>query len=140
MLLVAIFGKVLPGHYADYLYTGLVLVSTIGNMFKQLFKNRAQDALPESEPPRESVSTVEREKGHGEVVDTPIPLLTLRSVVMGILVSMGGFLFGYDTGQISGFLAMKDFLKRFGEPGPNGQFQFSNARAGVIVGLVRDLS
>lgn len=109
-------------------------------MFEKVFKNRAQDARPESEPPRESVSTVEREKGHGEVVDTPIPLLTVRSFIMGIFVSMGGFLFGYDTGQISGFLAMKNFLRRYGEPGPNGQYHFSNARAGLIVGLVCDFS
>lgn len=33
-----------------------------------------------------------------------IPHVTLRTVFMAILVAMGGFIFGYDTGQISGFL------------------------------------
>lgn len=122
--------------HADCLYTGFVLPCTTGNMLGKIFKNRAQDAYPESEPPRESISTVEREKGAGVVVDTPIPLFTVRSFVMGIFVSMGGFLFGYDTGQISGFLAMKDFLQRYGQAGPDGKFYFSNVRAGVIVGLV----
>lgn len=70
-----------------------------------------------------------------ELVDSPIPLLTWRSVVMAILVSMGGFIFGYDTGQISGFLETKDFLQRFGEW--NGsEYAFTNVRSGLIVGLV----
>lgn len=108
-------------------------------MFKKMFQKRPQDLYADSEPPRESGSTVEREKGPGDLVDTPIPLLTWRSSVMGLFVSMGGFLFGYDTGQISGFLEMKNFLQRYGEPGPDGSFQFSNVRAGLIVGLVREM-
>ncbi|EAU36801.1 hypothetical protein ATEG_03527 [Aspergillus terreus NIH2624] len=70
------------------------------------------------------------------VVDTPIPLLTWRSFVMGIFVSMGGFCFGYDTGQISGFLEMKDFLQRYGELNSEGTYYFSNARSGLIVALL----
>lgn len=71
-------------------------------------------------------------------VDTPIRRLTWRSLLMGIVVSMGGFIFGYDTGQISGILEMDDFLRRFGEPKPDGSgYQFSNVRSGLIVGLVR---
>ncbi|KAL5394451.1 hypothetical protein PMIN02_004994 [Paraphaeosphaeria minitans] len=35
-----------------------------------------------------------------------------RIILMAVLVSMGGFIFGYDTGQISGFLEMSDFLDR----------------------------
>ncbi|CRG82934.1 High-affinity fructose transporter ght6 [Talaromyces islandicus] len=70
-----------------------------------------------------------------DLVDSPIPLLTWRSVIMGILVSMGGFVFGYDTGQISGFLETKDFLERFGEW--NGSaYAFTNVRSGLIVGLL----
>ena len=34
----------------------------------------------------------------------PVPRLTVHSFTMGVFVSMGGFIFGYDTGQISGFL------------------------------------
>lgn len=75
------------------------------------------------------------EKGM-DLVDSPIPLLTWRSIVMGIFVSMGGFIFGYDTGQISGFLQTPDFLQRFGEW--NGkEYAFTNVRSGLIVGLVR---
>jgi SP family sugar:H+ symporter-like MFS transporter len=47
--------------------------------------------------------------------------------------------FGYDTGQISGFLAMPDFLRRFGQRHTNGavpEYYFSNVRSGLIVGLL----
>jgi SP family sugar:H+ symporter-like MFS transporter len=105
-------------------------------MFKNLFKKRTQDVYNESELPRESVSTADHEKGLDDTVDSPIPLFTLRSFIMGIFVSMGGFLFGYDTGQISGFLEMEDFLRRFGELNSDGTYYFSNVRSGLIVALV----
>lgn len=43
---------------------------------------------------------------------SPLPRITGRSFVLCVLVSMGGLIFGYDTGQISGFLEMPDFLER----------------------------
>ena len=62
---------------------------------------------------------------------------------MGILVSMGGLIFGYDTGQISGFLEMDNFLNRFGELAPDPTnpdgppiYQFSNVRSGLIVAML----
>lgn len=47
--------------------------------------------------------------------------------------------FGYDTGQISGFLEMPDFLERFGQPGGDGPgktHHFSKVRSGLIVALL----
>ncbi|TWU70834.1 hexose transporter hxt1 [Metarhizium rileyi] len=68
---------------------------------------------------------------------SPLPRLTLRSLAMGCLVSMGGLIFGYDTGQISGFLEMPDFLQRFGMTNPdNGDKYFSAVRSGLIVSLL----
>lgn len=63
---------------------------------------------------------------------------------MVLIVSIGGLIFGFDTGQISGFLSMPDFLNRFGDlPPKNGgavsfanPMQFSNVRSGTIVGLL----
>ena len=70
-----------------------------------------------------------------------IPNVTMRTIVMTILVAMGGFIFGYDTGQISGFLEMKVFLELFGTPTEVTEknkfgFYFTNVRSGLIVGLV----
>jgi len=67
---------------------------------------------------------------------SPLPRLTWRSFLMGVLVSMGGLIFGYDTGQISGFLEMPDFLDRFGQRKADGTPYFSNVRSGLIVALV----
>ncbi|KAJ5553836.1 hypothetical protein N7513_003795 [Penicillium frequentans] len=106
-------------------------------MFDKLLKKRPQDVYANSEATaRESTSTAEHEKGPSDMVDTPIPLFTVRSFIMGIFVSMGGFLFGYDTGQISGFLEMKDFLRRYGEPSGDGTYHFTNVRSGLIVALL----
>jgi len=69
----------------------------------------------------------------GEVDNSPVRIFTPRVFAMALVVSIGGLIFGYDTGQISGFVAMPDFLNRFADkPGP----AFSNSREGTIVGLL----
>ncbi|CAH0018932.1 unnamed protein product [Clonostachys rhizophaga] len=67
---------------------------------------------------------------------SPLPRISRRSFIMGVLVSMGGLIFGYDTGQISGFLEMDDFLQRFGTTNAQGVKEFSRVRSGLIVALL----
>jgi SP family sugar:H+ symporter-like MFS transporter len=65
-------------------------------------------------------------------------IFRFRIIAMALVVSMGGFIFGYDTGQISGFLEMPDFLERFADQtDENGNLSFSNWKSGLIVALVR---
>ncbi|KAI9832386.1 MAG: hypothetical protein M1819_004374 [Sarea resinae] len=77
------------------------------------------------------------EKHGADEDNTPVKFLTLRTFFMGVLVSMGGFIFGYDTGSISGYLLMKDFMRRFAEYNEHThEYYFTNVRKGVIVGLL----
>ncbi|KAF8128975.1 general substrate transporter [Boletus edulis] len=61
------------------------------------------------------------------------------AIMLALLASMGGFIFGYDTGQISDILLMDDFLLRFATcstPGVVSTCAFSAVREGLIVALL----
>ncbi|KAI6784236.1 mfs monosaccharide transporter [Emericellopsis cladophorae] len=62
--------------------------------------------------------------------------VTLLACSLGAIASIGGFIFGYISGQISGFFLMDDYASRFGELQPDGSYTFSAARQGTIVGLM----
>ncbi|EXM17559.1 MFS transporter, SP family, sugar:H+ symporter [Fusarium oxysporum f. sp. vasinfectum 25433] len=49
---------------------------------------------------------------------------------------MGGMIFGYSSGQVSGYFMMKDYGERFGVPNGDGTYNFSAARQGTITGLL----
>ncbi|PYH83330.1 general substrate transporter [Aspergillus uvarum CBS 121591] len=69
-------------------------------------------------------------------VDTPVPRVTLRSFVLTMFVSMGGLLFGYDTGQIAGFEQEDDYLQRYGMQKADGTWYLSNVRSGLLTSLL----
>ncbi|TEY45489.1 hypothetical protein BOTCAL_0331g00090 [Botryotinia calthae] len=56
---------------------------------------------------------------------------TKLAITLGAIASIGGFMFGYESGQISGFVQMSDFLARFGENG-----ELSAVRQGTIVAIL----
>ncbi|KAI0074897.1 general substrate transporter [Panus rudis PR-1116 ss-1] len=61
------------------------------------------------------------------------------AIMLAVLASMGGFIFGYDTGQISDILLMEDFKLRFAQcqtPGDVNTCDFSIVREGLIVSLL----
>ncbi|KAI0381698.1 general substrate transporter [Hypomontagnella monticulosa] len=62
--------------------------------------------------------------------------ITFLSIFLGVVASIGGFMFGYVSGQISGFFNMPDFAQRFGEIKSDGSYEFGAARQGTIVGLL----
>lgn len=102
--------------------------------------SKFRDQLPFGAGNRNSTSSGEahpEKQYQGPYDNGKVPLITIHSFIMGIFVSMGGFIFGYDTGQISGFLGMKAFQERFGQPNGDGSgYHFSNVRSGLIVALV----
>ncbi|KAK3315241.1 general substrate transporter [Apodospora peruviana] len=57
--------------------------------------------------------------------------ITFIAIWLGMVASVGGFMFGYVSGQISGFFDMHDFARRFGD-----NMEFNAARQGAIVGLL----
>ncbi|EJD47921.1 general substrate transporter [Auricularia subglabra TFB-10046 SS5] len=66
--------------------------------------------------------------------------VTPFTILVAAMASMGGFIFGYDTGQISDILIMDDFLLRFaecsGDGNPQDVCKFTDAITGLIVGLL----
>jgi hypothetical protein len=92
-------------------------------------KGTPSTATPAGTPPRAVSPTREA------AAVQPQGKIPAIAVILGATASIGGFMFGYESGQISGFLAMPDFLERFGENG-----QFSAIRQGTIVGLLAYVS
>jgi SP family sugar:H+ symporter-like MFS transporter len=84
----------------------------------------------------------EREAQHANQLEkAPSPpgtgqKVTFIAVFLGLVASIGGFMFGYVSGQISGFFSMEDYARRFGQLLPDGTTEFSAARQGTITGLL----
>lgn len=56
--------------------------------------------------------------------------------MLGATTSVGGFLFGYDTGQISAQLLFKDFVNRFGVPNAAGIMAWEPIQKSLLVSLM----
>lgn len=50
-------------------------------------------------------------------------------------LAFGGFINGYDTGTISGYINMPNFLKHFGQINDDNEYYFSKVRSGLIVSI-----
>lgn len=59
-----------------------------------------------------------------------------EALLLGATTSIGGFLFGYDTGQISALLLFKDFMNRFAQDGPNGEKEWNSIIQSTLVSLM----
>lgn len=66
----------------------------------------------------------------------PVKALNFRTVIMGLLVSLGGFIFGWEGGSISGYTQMTNFKNRFGDVEDAGSLKLGNVRQGLMVGML----
>lgn len=96
------------------------------------FYSRKNEAASEKGTPNSTPADTPA-RGNSVVAQETVPQgrVPAIAIILGAVASIGGFMFGYESGQISGFLAMPDFIDRFGENG-----QFSAVRQGTIVGLL----
>ncbi|KAF4464206.1 MFS transporter SP family sugar:H+ symporter [Fusarium albosuccineum] len=76
---------------------------------------------------------LERKNTTNDAVDGKV---TFLACFLGLTASVGGLMFGYVSGQISGFFLMDNYSHRFGELQSDGTYNFSAARQGTIVGLL----
>lgn len=94
----------------------------------------------ESESHLQTTVTVLEEKSDGTSAppEAEIKYKTFRTFFMGVIVSMGGLIFGYGgIGQVGGFLKMPDYIQRFGnEIELDGEQKLGGIRTGTIVGLL----
>lgn len=62
--------------------------------------------------------------------------VTALAVCLGLVASIGGFMFGYVSGQISGYFLMDDYARRFGERNADGSYSFNATRQGTITAML----
>lgn len=60
----------------------------------------------------------------------------VEALILGAVTSIGGFLFGYDTGQISGMLLFRDFKDRFGQVETDEGRDFRPITKSLLVSLM----
>lgn len=56
--------------------------------------------------------------------------------MLGATTSIGGFLFGYDTGMISAILLFKDFTARFAQTNAEGDKEWVPIIKSLLVSLM----
>ena len=63
-----------------------------------LFRHKESAGSPEGITDEGIHASPDPEKETGVYDESPVQFLSVRTLAMGILVSVGGFIFGYDTG------------------------------------------
>ncbi|CCF59049.1 hypothetical protein KAFR_0G00160 [Kazachstania africana CBS 2517] len=91
--------------------------------------------------PHEKVSGESFNEYHSEVLDEApgLPKKPITEYAGTILIffciAFGEFIYGWDTGTISGFVAFDNFLENFGEKRKDDTYYLSNVRTGLIVAI-----
>lgn len=88
--------------------------------------------------PNSESSSVQQSKKEIETKQTIFSLIGKHTIVsiLCLLVAFGGFVFGWDTGTISGFVQMPTFMQTFAEfNSSTNEYEFSNTRVGLIIAI-----
>ncbi|CAG57736.1 HXT4 [Nakaseomyces glabratus] len=88
-------------------------------------------------PYENDVKKLEEEAEQTPIVDIPKkPASAYVTVsIFCLFIAFGGFVFGWDTGTISGFVAQTDFIRRLGQKRANGTHYLSKVRTGLVVSI-----
>ncbi|CCH41272.1 High-affinity hexose transporter HXT6 [Wickerhamomyces ciferrii] len=71
---------------------------------------------------------------HAGIPEKPVKEYVFISILC-LMVAFGGFVFGWDTGTIGGFVNHTDFIRRFGQMNSEGDYFLSKVRVGLIVSI-----
>ncbi|ONH73212.1 High-affinity hexose transporter HXT6 [Saccharomyces cerevisiae] len=94
-------------------------------------------STPSNKAERDEIKAYGEGEEHEPVVEIPKrPASAYVTVsIMCIMIAFGGFVFGWDTGTISGFVNQTDFIRRFGMKHKDGTNYLSKVRTGLIVSI-----
>ncbi|CAI5030803.1 CRE_HP_G0101150.mRNA.1.CDS.1 [Saccharomyces cerevisiae] len=94
-------------------------------------------STPSNKAERDEIKAYGEGEEHEPVVEIPKrPASAYVTVsIMCIMIAFGGFVFGWDTGTISGFVNQTDFIRRFGMQHKDGTYYLSKVRTGLIVSI-----
>ena len=84
-------------------------------------------------PPKDELEELQKEVDKQLEKKSKSDLLFVS--VCCLMVAFGGFVFGWDTGTISGFVRQTDFIRRFGSTRANGTTYLSDVRTGLMVSI-----
>ncbi|CAD6631945.1 BAH_G0023920.mRNA.1.CDS.1 [Saccharomyces cerevisiae] len=84
-------------------------------------------------PPKDELEELQKEVDNQLEKKSKSDLLFVS--VCCLMVAFGGFVFGWDTGTISGFVRQTDFIRRFGSTRANGTTYLSDVRTGLMVSI-----
>ncbi|KAG0152412.1 hypothetical protein CROQUDRAFT_649808 [Cronartium quercuum f. sp. fusiforme G11] len=70
------------------------------------------------------------------VMPPPSTKAMLVGISMALFAAFGGYLYGYDTGYISGTKEMPYWLQRFGEPDDSGKFILTTEKNSLVTSIL----
>jgi len=107
--------------------------------YKQKHLIMSQDSHSSGAATPVNGSILEKEKEDSPVLQVDAPQKGFKDyIVISIfcfMVAFGGFVFGFDTGTISGFVNMSDFKDRFGQHHADGTPYLSDVRVGLMISI-----